>query len=290
MKEKEQNSRSTYRILSLLLFVLLIFAVVLWVYEDRSNEMLEQKNILIERLTKTMKKNNSLEFENDSLNDLLLEQQDELFLLLDTLAELSPEEINQQPDILLKLDKNVAITKALEQTSDSLRQVNDKLRVERDRAIIELKREMSKTQNLLQVNAELERTLESGMNLTAAALRVKGQRKSWGDYKSTSKSSRVDQLESCFSLVKNKLANKGYKKIHLRFLNAEDAVLSPDGVFVKDTLDDRLFFTHFFDWNYIGESLDTCLIFPTNQITEGSFHLEVYIDGYKQESIQVKFD
>ena len=290
MKEKEQNSRSTYRILSLLLFVLLIFAVVLWVYEDRSNEMLEQKNILIERLTKTMKKNNSLEFETDSLNDLLLEQQDELFLLLDTLAELSPEEINQQPDILLKVDKNVAITKALEQTSDSLRQVNDKLRVERDRAIIELKREMSKTQNLLQVNAELERTLESGMNLTAAALRVKGQRKSWGDYKSTSKSSRVDQLESCFSLVKNKLANKGYKKIHLRFLNAEDAVLSPDGVFVKDTLDDRLFFTHFFDWNYIGESLDTCLIFPTNQITEGSFHLEVYIDGYKQESIQVKFD
>lgn len=290
MKEKEQNSRSTYRILSLLLFVLLIFAVVLWVYEDRSNEMLEQKNILIERLTKTMKKNNSLEFETDSLNDLLLEQQDELFLLLDTLAELSPEEINQKPDILLKVDKNVAITKALEQTSDSLRQVNDKLRVERDRAIIELKREMSKTQNLLQVNAELERTLESGMNLTAAALRVKGQRKSWGDYKSTSKSSRVDQLESCFSLVKNKLANKGYKKIHLRFLNAEDAVLSPDGVFVKDTLDDRLFFTHFFDWNYIGESLDTCLIFPTNQITEGSYHLEVYIDGYKQESIQVKFD
>ncbi len=290
MKEKEQNSRSTYRILSLLLFVLLIFAVVLWVYEDRSNEMLEQKNILIERLTKTMKKNNSLEFETDSMNDLLLEQQDELFLLLDTLAELSPEEINQQPDILLKVDKNVAITKALEQTSDSLRQVNDKLRVERDRAIIELKREMSKTQNLLQVNAELERTLESGMNLTAAALRVKGQRKSWGDYKSTSKSSRVDQLESCFSLVKNKLANKGYKKIHLRFLNAEDAVLSPDGVFVKDTLDDRLFFTHFFDWNYIGESLDTCLIFPTNQITEGSYHLEVYIDGYKQESIQVKFD
>lgn len=290
MKEKEQNSRSTYRILSLLLFVLLIFAVVLWVYEDRSNEMLEQKNILIERLTKTMKKNNSLEFETDSLNDLLLEQQDELFLLLDTLAELSPEEINQKPDILLKVDKNVAITKALEQTSDSLRQVNDKLRVERDRAIIELKREMSKTQNLLQVNAELERTLESGMNLTAAALRVKGQRKSWGDYKSTSKSSRVDQLESCFSLVKNKLANKGYKKIHLRFLNAEDAVLSPDGVFVKDTLDDRLFFTHFFDWNYIGESLDTCLIFPTNQITKGSYHLEVYIDGYKQESIQVKFD
>ena len=112
MKEKEQNSRSTYRILSLLLFVLLIFAVVLWVYEDRSNEMLEQKNILIERLTKTMKKNNSLEFETDSLNDLLLEQQDELFLLLDTLAELNFVSTNKiTPAILTPIVTNGRISR-----------------------------------------------------------------------------------------------------------------------------------------------------------------------------------
>ncbi len=78
-------------------------------------------------------------------------------------------------------------------------------------------------------NAALNNTIEKGALLTANSFEVKALKKHSGKNITTTKASQVQNIEVCFTLAENALAEKGQKEIYIQIVNPKSNVVSDKG-------------------------------------------------------------
>ncbi|MBL7923565.1 MAG: hypothetical protein JNL88_05160, partial [Bacteroidia bacterium] len=147
------------------------------------------------------------------------------------------------------------------------------------------KNELSSTVETLTKN--LESTVNAASVLRAEYLKVSAYKKRNNDkYVTTAMAKRANKIETCFTLLENKIARAGEKVVHLRVIEPGGKVLGNraegSSSFRKAGSSEELLYTSVKTLSYTNDKQDVCLDWEEKDrvFTSGTYMLEIYVEGY----------
>jgi len=281
--EKEHKLKVLVWIFGVLLVSAL--AYIFYAYSvNKENEeyLIQQKEEIVGELAQMELQYEGVKLSNDSLNTEMLEQQERISSMRDSL-----DRLKAYPAILRKYKKLVDRMKKEKRQlfllADSLDRVNQILIIQRDSAEKKLQEQTRITERLTSQNLDLAKAVEKGAKLDLFNLKAEGVRvSSSGKISTTSRTRRVDKIRVCMTLGRNKLAKVGYKDIYVRIATPDDVLLKStqsNNTFVIDG--EKMEFSAKTRVYYEQESLDVCVFVDGAQydFQKGVYLIAVYADG-----------
>ncbi len=281
--EKEHKLKVLVWIFGVLLISAL--AYIFYAYSvNKENEeyLIQQKEEIVGELAQMELQYEGVKLSNDSLNTEMLEQQERISSMRDSL-----DRLKAYPAILRKYKKLVDRMKKEKRQlfllADSLDRVNQILIIQRDSAEKKLQEQTRITERLTSQNLDLAKAVEKGAKLDLFNLKAEGVRvSSSGKISTTSRTRRVDKIRVCMTLGRNKLAKVGYKDIYVRIATPDDVLLKStqsNNTFVIDG--EKMEFSAKTRVYYEQESLDVCVFVDGAQydFQKGVYLIAVYADG-----------
>ncbi|MCK5906519.1 MAG: hypothetical protein KAG37_02960 [Flavobacteriales bacterium] len=250
--------------------------------KDNEEYLIQQKEEIIGELAQMELQYEGVKLSNDSLNTEMLDQQDRISSMRDSL-----DQMKAYPGLLRKYKRLVNRMKKEKRQlfllADSLDTVNQILVVQRDSAEMKLQEQTRMTERLANQNLDLAKAVEKGAVLDVFNLKSEGVKiSSSGKISTTSRVRRTDKIRVCMTLGRNKLTKVGYKNIFVR-------IATPDDTLLQSTIDDNSFvvdgekmdFSAKTEIYYEQESLDVCVFVDGNQyeFQKGVYLVAVYADG-----------
>ena len=251
---------------------------------NKENEeyLVQQKEEIVGELAQMELQYEGIKLSNDSLNTEMLDQQNRISSMRDSL-----DQMKAYPALLRKYKRLVNRMKKEKRQlfllADSLDRVNQILVVQRDSAEMKLQQQTRMTERLASQNLDLAKAVEKGAILDVLNLKAEGVKvSSSGKISSTSRVRRIDKIRVCMTLGKNKLAKVGYKNLYVRIATPDNTLLSPttgDNTFVVDG--EKMEFSAKTEIYYEQESLDVCIFVDRNQykFVKGVYLVAVYAEG-----------
>lgn len=228
---------------------------------------------------------------NRALNDSIESQKDKIVFLLEEL-ENSESSRKYTASELFKMKKEAEtlrkVMKDYVHRVDSLNTLNLELK-----AKIKLKDEeigviSEERDNLKEKTQDLASQVELGgklqiLNLKSEAIKVKRS----GSFIETNRARRADQVRSCFTIVSNKIADKGNKTFYLRVISPENKVLTSSGSKSITVNGESIETSVSRTIDYQGKNVDLCIYYEkqVERLPEGEYTTEIYTDGTKVGTI-----
>jgi uncharacterized coiled-coil DUF342 family protein len=282
------NKEKVTRLLTLLIIILLIgvgFAAYKLItlnrqYEEvvqQMGETISAKDLIEEDLNRLYADYDSIQTENDSMNDKLFEEKEKIAVLIEELQTVKSYNASQIRKYQSEIETLRGIMKSYVYQIDSLNQLNTKLIAENNEVRESHERLKYEMDEVVNKNDELELTVEEASavkatNVQALTFNRRGRE--------TDKARRVEQIQTRFTLMENSIAEAGERTIYVR-------ILRPDGyILVKDT--DNLFtyeeellaFSESRAVQYENDFLDVVIYYDLDQeVLEGKYQVELYMDG-----------
>ncbi len=275
--KKEVDKKGVYYVLLLVLVGLLISGGFLYHYQEKKKELDLHKRVLIDRLAETIEEYKALKTENDSLSNVIRQEQDQMMSLMDSISYVTVSSREKLFDFQLAFDRLRKELTSLRLQVDSLSRMNDSL-------VVENQMMSSKT-------SELESEIARNAGLKVNALRVDAINEKWGEPNITSSNSRTDYLKVCFTVVKNIRAEKGKYPVYLRVINPDRTVMTdgnPENSI--EVAGSRLFYTLQKTIDFQGELINECYSIIREDFMEGTYLIELYLEGQKQAATQILLD
>ena len=287
----ENSSKKPANNSKLILLVLLLASVGvnIWLYVSKSNlqeayriekENLVTANLDIEKeLNDTYSELNQYKGINNQLDSLLKEANGKVDEQKARIQELMKKEGNTA-----KLNKQLLAELAeLRKMKDEYLERIDALLVENEQLKKE-KTDLSSTVESLTKN--LENTVNTASMLRAEYVKVAAYKKRSNDkYSSTAMARRTNKIETCFTVLENKIAKGGEKTVYLRVIEPGGKILgnrtSGSSSFKKSGSSEELLFTVSKDFDYKNANEDICVSWEEADrvFTTGNYMIEIYIDG-----------
>lgn len=287
MENAKQGGNNTNKVLIALLIVSLILNG--WLFMSKSSmqddHRVEKENLItanldIEKeLNDTYSELNQYKGINAGLDSLLQEANGKVDAQKSRIQELMRKESNSN-----KLNKQLQTElNELKKLRDDYLERIDALLVENEKLKRE-KNELNSTVDSLSKN--LESTVNTASVLRSEYLKVSAYKRRNNDkYSSTVMSKRTNKIETCFSLLENKIAKAGEKTIYLRLIEPGGKVLGNrtegSSSFRRTGSDEDLLYTITKTIDYKNEKQDICLEWEENDriFTAGTYMVEIYVDG-----------
>ena len=287
----ETNTKSsggnTNKILILLLLASLGFNA--WLYMSKSDLQEEYRKDKENLVTANLDIEKEL---NDTYTEL--NQYKGINSRLDSLLQEANGKVDEQKariQNLMKQEANgVKLNKKLQAELDELRKMKDEYLERIDVLLVENeklkkeKNELSSTVDSLTRN--LESTVSTASVLRAEYLKVTAYKKRNNDkYVSTAMSKRANKIESCFTVLENKISKAGDKTVYLRVIEPGGKVLGNrsegSSTFKKAGTTEDLLFTTSKVIEYKNDKTDVCVDWEEQDrvFTSGTYMIELYIDG-----------
>jgi hypothetical protein len=285
---------SKNRALPLLLLFLLLGSIGLNIYFYKQNKAtIEKDTVKIDSLVEVRVEISS-ELAQTSL-DLnkykgLSEKMDSLLLAANGQIAERESRIRQ----LIATEKNlVALNKKLKVELEELKALKDSYLESIDQLLKEnnqLKYENKALNNSLNEviteNLDLFKKVKTAENLKAEYLKVGiFKRKNNGKYIETVMAKRTNKLEVCFSILENKVAQVGKKKVYLRIITPDGLPLGSrsggSGSFKLAGSNEEVLFTAMQEVDYANDKVDICLPYEEQDrlFASGTYIVEVYVEG-----------
>jgi len=206
-------------------------------------------------------------------------------------ANIDIEKYKERIAALIKKEGNsAALNKKLKAELEELKGLRDKYLEQIDALMVEneqLKKDKqdltSKVENLSQ---NLEQTVTTASVLRAEYVKVKSYKKRNNDkYTETAMAKRTNKLETCFTVLENKIAKGGSKTIYLRILEPSGKVLGNraegSSTFKKTGSSEELLFTASQQIDYDNKNQDLCINWEEAErnFAPGKYIMEIYVDG-----------
>lgn len=275
-----------------LLIVLLLASLGLnaWLYSSKSEmseshrvekEGLITANLDIEKeLNDTYTELNQYKGINSRLDSLLLEANSKVDEQKSRIAELMKKEKNSS-----SLNKQLmAEMQELKKMRDEYLERIDALLVENENLKKE-KNELSGTVETLTKN--LENTVTTASILKSEYLIVSTYKKRSNDkFVSTAMAKRTNKIESCFTILENKIARPGEKTVYMRIIEPGGKIVGNrtegSNSFKKADTNEDLLFTTSKTIDYKNEKESVCIDWTEQDrvFSSGTYMIEIYIDGY----------
>ena len=251
---------------------------------NKENEeyLIQQKEEIVGELAQMELQYEGVQLSNDSLNTEMLDQQERISSMRDSL-----DQMKAYPGLLRKYKRLVNRMKKEKRQlfllADSLDRVNQILVVQRDSAEMKLQEQTLLTERLANQNLDLAKTVAEGAVLDVVNLKAEGVKvSSSGKISTTNRTRRANKIRVCMTLGRNKLTKIGDKEIYVR-------VATPDNILLSSTADHNSFVVDGEKMDYSAktsvyyeqESLDVCVFVDNGnyEFIKGVYLVAVYADG-----------
>ena len=208
------------------------------------------------------------------------------------MAEMSAQRSEIEGLIRKVRDRNYSVSKLKKETEtlrkimqgyvvtiDSLNQANIALQQERDAMAVEVSTVRERNQALQQKQSDMEEVIEAGrvlqaMDLNPMAIRVT----STGSQRETSRAKRAEMIKTCFTLLENRIAEKGKRTLFLEVLDP-DGQLMPPGDRAPVAMSGGVPASAARVLDYAGEQMEACIFFTASRPFEPGVYTVHLVDG-----------
>lgn len=266
----------------LLLGVLLLYVMIsTYKFIEVNNYLEAEKNDLQTELTSLIEDYNVALGEKSSLQTELSISKERIEGLVDSMAQF---EITL--NLLREFKKEVRAlkqeTKELFHLADSLDRANQVLLVQRNEARSSLKKQERVNKKLKKTQKELLQTLKQSADLEISHLRVSAITNNGEAYEETIRAKETHKLKTCFSLLRNPLAEKGKRTFHIVAASPKEKVLGKrKGAKFKVSRKETKYYSAKKRVSYNGDNLDVCIYVSAKRTdyVRGVYLIGLYMEG-----------
>ncbi|MFO7924410.1 MAG: hypothetical protein R6U58_12040 [Bacteroidales bacterium] len=281
----KHSSRKLTGILIGLTAILVVLIVVLgWLLYDRKQEAIKLEEVTAEKLELISQfEELSYEYEvlrtdNDSMNAQLEARQEEIEELISELNRTRIRNAATINEYRSELGTLRDVLKSYIVQVDSLNQANIRLRQENVQVRQQVMQVETQLQEERQVKEDLSARVELGSRLVAEDLVASPINRRGREI---NRIGRVEQIQVCFTLKRNAIADPGMREVYIRIKRPDQLVLasSADNIMMVDQ--DPLVYTASREINYENVDIDACIYYTDDgSLIPGEYQVEVYTDGY----------
>jgi myosin heavy subunit len=282
-ENKKHNSQKKLIIAFGAVALLLIIIVILYVTKSVEmhevvKEMTVEKKILTEEYQQLAMGYDSLESTSDTLNSMLEQERLKVEQLIEEIKTIKATNAAKIREYRTELSTLRSVLKSYIVQIDSLNQINEALKKENK----EYQQRYSQIQNsyrkLEDVKTKLEDKVEIASRLEAKNMRANGLN---ARGRTTSRVSRIDKIEICFTVLKNLTAPVGMKPFYLRLERPDGQILlhSRDDLFEYEG--SEINYSAMRNIEYGGEDIDVCIYYDVDmgELMLGEYTADVFTDG-----------
>ncbi len=243
----------------------------------KTEEIVVEKDNLKAQLNSLLDDYDSLETENDSLNSEISREKQHIEALIKELDGVKNYNYGVQQKYEKELLSLRNIMRHYVYQIDSLDQMNKFLIAENFQIKDDHARIKSEMDGVVDKNDELEQVIEGASvvrtsNINFTFLNRRG--------KATEKSSKVEKIQTGFTLVANDLAQTGPRRVYLRIIRPDGYALSGGQTF--DYREKKISYSAYRDIIYEKENLAVVIYYDaTESLNLGKYIVEIYMDGNK---------
>lgn len=297
--KKEQDSKKVI-VIVVISILLGVNGLLLWQFFDKKTHLEEvnrtlentisEKESLSAELQRVKTEFEKVNLENSSLQNELMVKDEEIKAKI---AEIDRLIRSGDAAKLRRAKAELASLKLLNQQYiaeiDSLKLVNDSLFATNSELNTNLSSEMNKVQNLTKENTLLANKVAIGSILKTTNVRAMGVKyRSSGKEVETTRTSSVDKIRTCFTILENLIAERGTKEAYLRVLSPDGAVMSTSSETFMYNNQATLYTTKE-SFNYENKETELCLYWTKgSKYSKGKYTIEIYVDGSMVGSTSLK--
>ncbi|MBN2482189.1 MAG: hypothetical protein JXB19_10635 [Bacteroidales bacterium] len=283
---QNQHENKPSVVLVVIVIVLAIATIVLgYKYYQESRQLVqttEEKSILEDvksdlekQLRNMIVEYDSLKTNNDSVNNLLAQEQEKITRLLRMQATDAEKIRKYQSELetLRKVMRNYIVQ------IDSLNTRNRLLTEEN----IQVRQQLTSVeeQNIaLASEKELLTTqVQLASVLSAKNIVIEPQRR---NDRSTNKIRNLEQIKVCFTVRENAIAEPGPKQINMRIIRPDELILPSDGGETFEFNGEQVVYSAQRELDYQNSDIDICIFWTKNtDLIAGNYTVILYAEGYE---------
>lgn len=167
---------------------------------------------------------------------------------------------------------------------DSLNTLTQNLTAQVGDLETEVQQRNQKIEGLEEKTGNLEEMVASGQTLQSNGMSSQGIRlTNSGNQKEATRASRVDMFKTCFSLIKNPIAEPGNKTLYMKVISPSGKILPAEGGTKSFTFDgENTAYSVSRTIDYRNESMDVCIYYTASgDLESGDYTVFVY-EGSKK--------
>lgn len=287
---KEQDSKKVI-VIVVISILLGVNGLLLWQFFDKKTHLEEvnktldstiaERDAISTELKKMKDEYEKINQENAGLQSQLSAKDEEIKSKIAEITRLvNSGDATQLKRARAELDQLKAMNQDYVFVVDSLKKTNEELNKQNLTLNETLSTEKGKVQSLTQENSLLANKVAIGSVLRTLDVNAIGVRyKSNGTESETNKSSKVQKVKTCFTVLDNMVVDKGSKDVYLR-------VLSPDGSVMTTSTETFMYngqatlYTVKDSFDYNNEKTSVCVYFDKGtQYNKGKYSIELYCAG-----------
>jgi hypothetical protein len=282
METKNTSSGKTARTVTIALAIVLMIvaAIFIYVWVDRSkmiSELTADKYSLELNLGKLRAEYDDLQTTNDTINLRLIEEREKIDLLIERLKNTEATNRAKIRQYEQELGSLRDIMRSYVRQIDSLNVLNQTLRAETIMARNEAAESGKKYETLVKHTDELTQKVEQGAvvrvrDIKVIAITSKG--------KETNKAKSVAKIKTCFMLIENSIAERGFRNVYIR-VKGPDKILLAQGQNFFTIDNEQLIYSDMREVDYQGEDLEVCVFYgdANEKFVKGVYTVDVYSGG-----------
>ena len=282
METKNTSSGKTARSVTIALAIVLMIvaAIFIYVWVDRSkmiSELTADKYSLELNLGKLRAEYDDLQTTNDTINLRLIEEREKIDLLIERLKNTEATNRAKIRQYEQELGSLRDIMRSYVRQIDSLNVLNQTLRAETIMARNEAAESGKKYETLVKHTDELTQKVEQGAvvrvrDIKVIAITSKG--------KETNKAKSVAKIKTCFMLIENSIAERGFRNVYIR-VKGPDKILLAQGQNFFTIDNEQLIYSDMREVDYQGEDLEVCVFYgdANEKFVKGVYTVDVYSGG-----------
>lgn len=279
------GKKLTAILISLTTFLVILIMILGWLLYDRRQEAAKleevtyEKFVLISELEDLSLEYDELMTDNVGLNIELEGRQEEIDKLIDELNRTRVSNAATINQYRREIGTLRDVLKSYIVQVDSLNQANILLRAENVQVRQQAVQAETQLKEERQVKQDLSARVELGSrlmveNLVASPINRRGRE--------INRIGRTEQVQVCFTLKRNAIAEPGMRTVYLRITRPDDLVLAStaDNIMMVD--DEPMVFTASRDINYENVDIDACIFYDDDgSLIPGTYRVSVFTEGYQ---------
>ena len=261
--------------LSIVAAVLLGVLVFVWVSKHKLVKDLNlEKEDLTTELVALQNDYATLTSTNQAINDSLAVEREKVGQLIERLQKTEATNRSKIRQYEKELGTLRSIMKGYIVQIDSLNTLNTALRQQASEARQEAEESRKQYDELVTTTEALSAKASAGAVVKARGVVLSAINAS---NKETNRSSRVEKLRTCLSLIENTIAEKGPKVIYIRVKGPDGILMTGDQQRIFTVDGEEMIYSASREVDYQGEEVEVCIYFASSEgFVKGIYNVEVY--------------
>jgi hypothetical protein len=276
-KPKRRSTTLLMILIGLLTVVITVLGVMLYQnnqkYTEEKQIIVEEKLDLERQLNEMIIEYDDLKTENDSINSLLLTEQNKIkrLLKIDASNAQKIRMYKKELETLRKVMRSYIVqidslnTRNRELTAENIQVRTQLARVEEDRNMLTQEKEDLTSQVALASVLSAKNIIAEGLNRRS---------------KPNIKSQKIEKVRVCFTVRENAIASAGKKMIYLRIVRPDEVVLTAGGSTMIEINGEQLVYTAYRELEYENQDIDMCIFWEkTEELIPGTYTVYLFAEG-----------